>query len=203
MEESDEDLVASCQQGSLHAFETLVRQYQPRILRFLEKHLGNRQDAEDVTQRTFLQAHRCLGRFRSGSRFAPWLFTIARRQGIDFLRHAGSRRKLQEQLLAEPPPEAGADPSTLLGQREGVDELWRQIWSRLDSRSCEILWLRIQEEMELPEIAKVMKLSRTHVKVLLHRARKSLLKTFPSHSSESPANSAGARPEPASHPLSR
>lgn len=203
MEESDEDLVVYCQQGSHPAFATLVTRYQPRLLRFLEKQLGNRQDAEDVTQRTFLQAHGSLGRFKSGFRFAPWIFTIARRQGIDFLRQAGSRRKLQERLRAEPAPETDADPSQLLGQLEGVDELWRQIWHRLDSRSCEILWLRVQEEMELSEIAEVMKLTRSHVKVILHRARKSLLKTFGDTPSDSSTNPTSPSPQSISTPLSR
>lgn len=181
MEESDEDLVAHSQQGSIHAFESLVRRYQPRVLHFLEKQLNNRQDAEDVTQKTFIHAHASLSRFITGHRFAPWLFTIARRQGIDAMRQSGSRRRLAEKLLSEPPTEAATDPSGLLGQQESVEEIWRWIWSQLDPRSCEILWLRIQEEMDLPEIAKVMEISHSHTKVLLHRARKSLNKSlFPS-----------------------
>ena len=184
MEESDEDLVARCQQGSDHAFEALVRRYQPRIIRFLETRLNNRQDAEDATQQTFLQAHGGIGRFKSGHRFAPWLFTIARRQGIDTLRRSGSRRRLAEKLRAEPPPGAAVDPSKLLGQQEDVDALWHWIRTQLDSRSCEILWLRIQEDMDLAEIAAIMKLTRTHVKVLLHRARKSLCETLLSSATE-------------------
>lgn len=184
MSESDEDLLARCQQGSIHAFEMLLQRYQPRVLRFLEKQLGNREDAKDVTQRTFLQVHASLERFKLGHRFSPWLFTIARRQGIDFMRQLGSRRRVQEELVAEPGPDAGPDPHQVLGQREDVDAIWRWIWANLDKRSAEILWLRIQEELELPEIAKVMKLTRTHVKVLLHRARKSLLRTFSQESPE-------------------
>jgi RNA polymerase sigma-70 factor (ECF subfamily) len=183
MSESDEGLLVRCQRGSLRAFELLVLRYQPRVLRFHEKQLGDREDAKDVTQRTFLQVHASLGRFKPGLRFAPWLFTIARRQGIDFLRQMGSRRRVHEQLLSEPEPVTGADPQTLLGQREEVDAIWRWIWKNLDQRSAELLWLRIQEELDLPEIAMVMKLTRSHVKVLLHRARRSLLRTLSRESS--------------------
>ncbi|MFT6180908.1 MAG: RNA polymerase sigma-70 factor (ECF subfamily) [Akkermansiaceae bacterium] len=178
MEDSDEELVALCKKGTLHAFESLVKRYQPRILGFLEKQICSRVDAEDVTQRTFIQAYQSLDRFDSKYRFSPWLFTIARRQGIDFLRQAGSRQRTQEQLRSEPPPAFAADPSMMLGEKENLNQIWRWIWKNLDARSSEVLWLRIQEELNLAEIAGVMKLSRSHVKVLLFRARKSLGKNF-------------------------
>ncbi len=179
MEESDEELVAQCQNGSPRAFESLLHRYQPRVLRFVERQIGNLEDARDVTQRTFLQVHDSLSRFRSGNRFSPWLFTIARRQGIDFLRQAGSRRRVHDQLATEPRPDAEADPQKLLSQQEGVDAIWHWIRTNLDARSAEILWLRIQEDLDLSEIAQVTNLSKSNVKVLLHRARKSLLRTFP------------------------
>lgn len=197
MEDSDEELVALANQGTLHAFETLVKRYQPRILGFLVKQLGSREDAEDVTQRTFVQAYQSLARFSAKYHFSSWLFTIARRQGIDFLRQAGSLRRTKEQLCAEPPPNLPADPASLLGERENIDQIWNWIWTHLDARSSEILWLRIQEEHDLAEIARIMGLSRSHVKVLLHRARKSLGKNFVHHSESS---SHSTSPRPASSP---
>jgi len=178
MDDTDEELVAQCQKGSTRAFESLLHRYQPRVLRFIEGQIGNLEDARDVTQRIFLQVHGSISRFRPGSRFSPWLFTIARRQGIDFLRQAGSRRRVHEQLLAEPKPDREADPQILLTQQEEVDAIWHWIRTHLDERSAEILWLRIQEDLDLSEIAKVTDLSKANVKVLLHRARKSLLKIF-------------------------
>jgi len=177
MDESDEELVAQCQEGSTRAFETLLYRYQPRVLRFIERQIGDLVDARDVTQRTFLQVHDSLSRFRSGNRFSPWLFTIARRQGIDFLRQAGSRRRVHEQLVAEPSPDGEADPHKKLTQQEEVEAIWHWIRINLDERSAEILWLRIQENLDFSEIAKVTKLTKSNVKVLLHRARKSLLKS--------------------------
>ena len=197
MEDSDEALVAKCQQGSLRAFESLVGRYQPRIFGFLEKQLKNREDAEDLTQRTFLQAYQSLARFDSKYRFSPWLFTIARRQGIDFIRKVGSRQKQLDRLSAEPPPPFVSGPSDLLEQKENVDEIWRWIWANLDARSCEVLWLRIQEELDLPEIARVMNLTRSHVKVILYRSRKTLLKDLsqgPDRASKTPETQFSATP---------
>lgn len=174
MEKADEDLVALCRGGDLAAFEALVKRYQPRILAFLLKQVGRREDAEDVTQRTFISAYQSLARFDSSQRFAPWLFTIARRQGVDFLRQSGSRRKKQDRLEAEPEPSSAPDPAVLLRQKENLDELWRWISEHLDDRSREILWLSVQEGLTTAEIARVMKLTTGHVKVLLFRTRQKL-----------------------------
>ena len=189
MDESDEDLVALCQKGSTRAFESLLHRYQPRVLRFVERQIGNLEDAKDVTQRTFLQVHGSLSRFRSGNRFSPWLFTIARRQGIDFLRQAGSRRRIIDKLATHPNPISEADPQKLLTQQEEIERIWEWIQTNLDERSAEILWLRIQEDLDLSEVAKVTNLSQSNVKVLLHRARKSLLKSFPKEGPRSFQNS--------------
>ncbi|MEJ6579154.1 MAG: sigma-70 family RNA polymerase sigma factor [Akkermansiaceae bacterium] len=191
MDESDEDLLARCQTGSIRAFETLLHRYQPRVQRFLERQIGSLEDAKDITQRTFLQVHSSLSRFQAGSRFSPWLFTIARRQGIDFLRQAGSRRRVHEQLVKEPGLDGGADPHELLTQQEEVEAIWQWIREHLDERSTEILWLRIQEDLDLWGIAKVTNLSQSNVKVLLHRARKSLLKNFSVDGPGSSKNSSG------------
>jgi RNA polymerase sigma-70 factor (ECF subfamily) len=174
MDQEDEDLVGLCQEGDLSAFEELVKRYQPRILAFLQKQVGLREDAEDITQRTFLQVYQSLSRFHPDHRFSSWIFTIARRQGIDFLRQAGSRRKTQNRLEAEPSPDNASDPSVLLKQKENLDQIWRWISKTLDARSSEILWLSIQEGLTVAEIARVMKLTRGHVKVLLFRARRQL-----------------------------
>ena len=176
---SDEDLLAQCQDGSIRSFETLLLRYQPRVLRFHENQLGNLEDAKDVTQQTFLQVHDKLSRFKLGKPFSPWLFTIARRQGIDFLRQIGSRKRAIDKLSSEDKATPPTDPQQSLSQREEVDRIWQWIQSNLDERSAQILWLRIQEEFDLSAIAKVMNLSQGNVKVLIHRARKLLLETFP------------------------
>ena len=179
IDESDENLMALCQKGSGPAFEELLYRYQPRILRFIERQVGNLEDAKDVTQRTFLQMHESMARFEQGNRFSPWIFTIARRRAIDFMRQAGSRRRGHEQLVAEPVPEGGSDPRKLLSQQEEIEAIWQWIRDNLDGRFFEILWLRIQEDLDYAEIANVLGIREANVRVLLHRARKTLLKSLP------------------------
>ena len=180
MEDSDEELVAQSRAGSTAAFEALVRRYQPRLLRFLEKQVGDREDARDITQRSLLQAYAGLARFKPGRPFAPWLFHIARCEGIDYLRHIRARRSLHERFSEEDARQPDSNPAARLDEEERVGERWRWIRSHLDARSFEILWLHIQEEMEIRDIARVVGLTSGHVKVLLFRSRSYLRRHFDS-----------------------
>lgn len=174
MEVEDEELVSRSQQGDMAAFECLVWRYQPRIQRFMENQISNVEDAKDMTQQTFIKAYNSLSRFRNGHRFSPWIFTIARRQSIDYLRSLGiakndSSRYDHEQL------ETNDDPSKLLASAEHCQQIWKWVHCLVDERSYHILWLRVQEEMSIKEIGQVVGISRTLVKVLLCRARKTLV----------------------------
>lgn len=67
------------------ALEEAYAVYGASLLSYLRRYVGP-DEAEDVLQRTFLDAWRSAGRFRSGERFSSWLFTIAHRRAVDTLR---------------------------------------------------------------------------------------------------------------------
>jgi RNA polymerase sigma-70 factor (ECF subfamily) len=67
------------------ALEDAYSAYAPAVLAYVSKYVG-RDDAEDVLQRTFLDAWRHAGRYDPGQRFTGWLFTIAHRRAVDTLR---------------------------------------------------------------------------------------------------------------------
>lgn len=96
---TDEQLLADYRNGDVAAFETLIRRYQPDLVRFLTRLLGERQLAEDAFQETFLQIHLSADTFDTGRRLKPWLFTIAANKGRDILRR---RARRQTQDLSAP-----------------------------------------------------------------------------------------------------
>lgn len=73
---SDADLVHRTLAGSPHAFDQLVARHYDRCLRYAARLLGNREDAEEVCQDTFVRAYRALGSYRDDDRFGAWLFRI-------------------------------------------------------------------------------------------------------------------------------
>jgi RNA polymerase sigma-70 factor (ECF subfamily) len=163
---SDEQIAQAAQTGSLRHFEELVRRYEIRINRFVAHRCRDAGDAQEVTQDIFVAAYRGLGRFDVKRPFVTWLFTIARRKCIDYSR---SRRRVVDEVL---PEEADKnDPCRLLERREAGEDLWRTAQCALPGAQYDALWLRYAEDLEVSEVARVMKLTRTHVKVLLFRAR--------------------------------
>jgi RNA polymerase sigma-70 factor (ECF subfamily) len=166
---SDEELARQTQAGSLLAFEELVRRYGNRIYGFVARACGQRDDPQEVTQQTFVRAFQSIAQFDSRREFAPWLFTLARRISID--RH---RRRLRVADESAPEQVDYADPAELLAQREERHDLWQLARRQLPDIQFQALWLCYAEEMNVAQVAHVLGKTRTHVKVLLFRARQTL-----------------------------
>jgi RNA polymerase sigma-70 factor (ECF subfamily) len=166
---SDEDLARQSQGGGLAAFEELVRRYENRIYAFLFQCCGHDTDAREATQDTFVRAFEAIGRFDPRHPFAPWLFTIARRKGVDCF-----RARIPGDGESAPEAFDEVDPSELLARREEAGELWRHARALLPDGQFQALWLRYAEDMKIVQIARVLGKTQTHIKVLLFRARQRL-----------------------------
>lgn len=166
---ADEELARQTQTGSLVAFETLVARYENRIFGFILQSCRHPTDARELTQDTFVKAFQSIGTFDARLSFRTWLFTIARRKCIDHFR--------APQLAShEPAPEQVGirTPADDLVRQEEADGLWAYARRTLPGLQFQALWLHYAEDMAIDEISKVLRKTRTHVKVLLFRARQAL-----------------------------
>jgi len=171
----DEKLAGQAQAGSLSDFEELVHRYEWRIFRFVANSFRNLADAQEVTQETFVSAYLNLQQFDVNRSFATWLFIIARRKCID--RHRAARPATGEEI-----PELTdlADPAALMMQREAEQDLWATARRSLPELHFHALWLKYAEEMSIQQIARVLRKTQVHVKVLLFRARTRLARELES-----------------------
>src|SRR5215831_16788474 len=96
--EDEKLLIEQAQSGDREAFEQLVRRHDRDILRLAFHMLGNREEAREVFQETFLKAYRSLGRFRFESSFYTWIYRIATNVSLDHLR---KRQTLKEEISYE------------------------------------------------------------------------------------------------------
>ena len=184
---SDEELARQSQAGSMAAFEELVRRYERRIYTFAAR-CGGAGDASEVTQDTFVRAYEALGDFDARRSFGAWLFTIARRKCID-------RHRLSGPVLVEVPELVELDnPAEQLAREEDEAAIWNRAARLLPPPQYEALWLRYAEEMSVVEISRVLRKTKTHVKVLLFRARKTLIRHLG-------AKARRGAPVPAAQPL--
>src|SRR5688572_32508442 len=85
-EEDDLSAVRRCLQGSVDAFEPIVRRHSPRLIRLAYHFLGDWDEARDLTQEALARAYLCLHRYDDARPFAPWLCALTARMAVDLLR---------------------------------------------------------------------------------------------------------------------
>jgi len=91
-DETDESLMASVADGSSNALESLVHRYEQRLFNYLARMSGNRSDADDLFQETFLRVYKHRKRYDRTARFRPWLYQIATNVCKDHLKYMRHRR---------------------------------------------------------------------------------------------------------------
>ena len=74
---ADQTLIEALSNGENGRFQELYRTYRDRIFGFAMRRSGNRADAEDITQETFLQVHRSISTYKGRASFSTWIFGIA------------------------------------------------------------------------------------------------------------------------------
>lgn len=168
---AEADLVRAAASGDAQAFEQLVRAHHRRVFYYLCNMVRHRQDAEDLTQQTFLKAFQHLGTFDCARPLINWLLTIARRTALNHFRDYKKWEHMPADVVSDAP-----SPARQLEHQDHAENLWARARRLLSPREFEVLWLRFSEEMSTKETARIMDLTQIHVKVLVHRARQQLLK---------------------------
>ena len=158
----------------MSAFQVLIDRHGDRLFHFLRHKAASWEDAEEVTQNTFVTAFRKIDRYRSQYAFATWLYAIARRQVIDHYRR--NRKRLEhEHTDAAPDDIDQRTPDEDIVENEAHAQFWDRVRETVTSDQFTALWLKYEEEFPVADIAVTMKKSTTNVKVMLHRARKRLV----------------------------
>jgi RNA polymerase sigma-70 factor (ECF subfamily) len=179
---SDIDLVTRAKAGELDAFEALTNRYEQRVYSLALRMLRQEQDAEDVTQQTFLSAVENLDGFRGEASFATWLLRIATHAALKVIR---KKRGLDTVSLEEateeadsygtiPHPEYIADwrqsPEQLV-QKNEIQRLLDDALAQLDEKHRLVFLLRDIEGLSVKETSEALGLSEANTKVRLLRAR--------------------------------
>ncbi len=148
----------------------LLEEHVPRVYRFALRLTGDRHQAEDLTQETFLRAWRGRKRLRDPDALRVWLFKIA----VNLWRDRVRRARRAPQPAGSPPDDRespSASPVERALQREDVARALAAIDS-LPPRQREVLYLHACEELSIAQIADVLQVSPEAVKSSLSLARK-------------------------------
>lgn len=183
-EQTDQEIVALAKEGSSDAYRELIRRYERPVFSLIFRMVRNREQAEDLSQETFMKVLNAIQSYRPEYKFSSWVFKIANNAAIDFLR----KRELDTLSLdgsphADTPELIEATALQIGGRGESqLDEVAnRELGGMIEGaigqlrpeyRSC--ILLRHVDGRSYEEIAEMLNLPLGTVKTYIHRARNEL-----------------------------
>ncbi len=170
-------IIAAAQRGDKAAFAQIVAEFQTPVYNLAYRMLGNRNDAEDAAQETFLRAYAQLKTYDPGQSFGTWLLSVAAHYCIDRLR----RRKFQWLSFDDPRWDESApslvsdlpSPEASALNKEREQEVQRALQTLAPQYRMALI-LKYWNEMSLEEISAITGDNVGTVKVKLYRARQML-----------------------------
>ena len=171
--QQEADWLSLLRSGDHNAFAEFIDKYKELVFLCCRR-LGLREDeAEDVASETFLAAYKGLKRYRGQAELSTWLWSIAYRQAVNYLR----KNRRQCQLEVEPDEEIASykepGPAAALQAEEQQEIVWRAV-DRLPRLWAMAVVLYYREEKSIAEIAKIMRAKENTVKIYLFRGRERL-----------------------------
>ena len=172
--QDEESLVRRAKENDEAALTQLYEENFDKIYRYIVLKIGDRTEAEDMTQQVFLKAFKSISGYRSkGSPFSSWLFRIAHNQMVDYWRKKSKRTTvpLEESRVGS----SNSNPSSETEQKMDIENLVAAT-KQLTDLQREVVSLRFAGGLSLAEVAKAMGKSEGAIKALQHSAVVSLRK---------------------------
>ena len=173
----ESEILRRCLAGDERAYRELIQRYQRQVYSVALRMVRRNEDAEDLTQETFVRMFRALSRYDPTRPFAAWLFTIASRLCIDHIR----RRRVSPISLTQRERESEEeyeidveDPGLKPDEVAAHAEASRRATDLIDSLPPHyriVVILRHVQDLSYEEIAEALHLPLGTVKARIHRAR--------------------------------
>ncbi len=160
-----EDNIASLLRSGrrIEAFEALLAAYQNKVFRLCYSMLGDRAQAEDAAQESFLRIWKSMERYRGDASLGTWIFAITRNVSLTAISKRGAHRAAPLEEADRVPPQAPDRERDLV-----------RLVARLPDNYRQVVMLFYMEGKSYDEVARMLDLPLGTVKTYLHRARQQL-----------------------------
>jgi len=174
MTTNDEHIINQINEGDTKAFAILVERYKDLVFTLTIRMLKNREEAEEVSQDTFIKVYKSLAKFKDESKFSTWIYRVAYNTCLDRLKK--NKRQLNEVAIDEFTEHKLKTLDDALEHLEKHEQqrAIQDCLQQLPSDDSFILTLFYFEDLSLDEISKIVSIDANTVKVRLFRSRKRL-----------------------------
>ncbi|MCK6622595.1 MAG: sigma-70 family RNA polymerase sigma factor [Calditrichaceae bacterium] len=172
---TDEILIAQFQQGDVDAFDILVRRYKDQLLNYVYRFVGNRIDAEDIVQETFLRVYKNKHYYKEIAKFSTWVYTIAGNLAKTELRRRKRRKVFSVSNFVNDErdfdiPDMNRNPEKEVDGSIKDDFIQKAI-EKLPSKFKEVILLRDVQGFAYEEISQILNIPLGTVKSRVNRGR--------------------------------
>lgn len=167
---SDQEIIDSIIEGNQSDYSIIVDRYKNKAFSLLKRMLKNEQDAEETLQDCFIKAYNSLGRFKGESKFSTWFYRIVYNTALTKL--SSKKRKTEREMSSvEDHFDLRSDYDYNISEKKDLSLFINDLVNELPERNAVIINLFYLNEMSCEEISKVLNISVSNVKVMLHRSR--------------------------------
>ena len=167
IEDIDSACLRALTEGDRAAFAPIVDRWQTRLINFFYRSTGNRADAEDLAQETFIELNRVAARYQAQGTFSAFIFTLAHRRLIDSYRKK-TRRPLE---YVDPSEYFMQSQAETTNQVREIEEAFHCALSSLPDNQRNAILMLQQQGLSYGEIAQALDASVSAIKTWIHRAR--------------------------------
>jgi RNA polymerase sigma-70 factor (ECF subfamily) len=179
----DTELIRAVKAGETGAFQSLVEQYQDRVINTCYGFVRDREDAKDIAQEVFIEIYQSLEKFREDAKLSTWIYRISVTKSLDFLRRKNRKKRMGQfkklfnvddiaERIEQP---SGNNPDKNMEARERA-QILQQAMDRLPENQKIAITLSKYEGFSNKEISEIMNTSVSSVESLIHRAKVNLKK---------------------------
>jgi RNA polymerase sigma-70 factor (ECF subfamily) len=172
---TDESLIARFQKGDIQAFDTLVRRYKDQLLNYVYRFVGNRNDAEDLVQETFLRVYKNKHYYKEIAKFSTWVYTIAGNLAKTELRRRKRRKIFSVSNFVNEErdfdiPDTDKNPESVV-DGSLKDDIIQKAIEKLPAKFKEVILLRDVQGFAYEEISQILSIPLGTVKSRVNRGR--------------------------------
>jgi RNA polymerase sigma-70 factor (ECF subfamily) len=161
---ADEEITSLLASGRrTEAFEALLTAYQDKVFRLCYSMLGDRAQAEDAAQESFLRIWKSMERYRGDAALGTWIFSVTRNVSLTAISRRAARRSAPIEEAERAAPQAPSKERDMMRLVAQLPENYRAV-----------VMLFYMEERSYEEVARMLALPVGTVKTHLHRARQQL-----------------------------